>query len=262
LLQAVKDAPPDDIWQGAAIAAAAATTDDAPDSQAQFADLPAELSRDKSYPIFLKQLKDHLYREGSLQLWQCAALEAISKPDESEAEFRARLEPQLAQQLATKRDELERQWQKKLADANDRVAKAQSKVSVRRMQFFAKLGSMLWVVFDTIMAAMGKNMPGRRRSLDPALRSMATETGQSSDAKLDLEQALQNQQQVQQQHDEALKQLESSLSAGTLTLDKYELKPQKSDISADEVALVWLPYRINSAGVAEAVFEAAGAAAS
>jgi hypothetical protein len=255
LLQAIEDAPPDDIWQGAAITDTAAATEDTPESQAQFADLPAELSRDKSYPIFLKQLKDHLYREGSLKLSHCEALDSISKPGETEADFRARLAPMLSQQLAAKREELERQWQKKLADANDRLAKAQAKVSARRMQFFAKLGSMLWVVFDTIMAAMGKNMPGRRQSLDPALRSMATETGQSSNAKLDLERAQQDRLRLQQQHDDELKRLETSLSATGLTLDTIELKPQKGDIAADEVTLVWLPFRISSAGASEAVYD-------
>jgi hypothetical protein len=259
LLQAIKDAPRDDIWQGASISEAAATTEDSPDAQAQFADLPAELSRDKSYPIFLKQLKDHLYREGSLKLSQCAALESVSKPGEQDADFRARLAPKLTQQLAAKRDELEKSWAKKLADANDRVAKAQAKVSARRWQFFAKLGSMLWVVFDTIMAGMGKNMPGRRRSLDPALRSMATETGESSNAKVDLERAQQKLQRLQQQHDDELKQLETSLSATGLTLDAIEVKPQKGDISPDEVSLVWLPFRIGAAGVAEPVYDKADA---
>ncbi len=259
LLQTIKDAPPDDIWQGAAISEAATATEDTPDNQAQFADLPAELSREKSYPIFLKQLKDHLYREGSLKLSQCAALESVSKPGETEADFRARLTPMLAQQLATKRDALEKSWSKKLMDANDRLAKAQAKVSARRMQFFAKIGSMLWVVFDTVMAAMGKNMPGRRRSLDPALRTVMTETGQSSNAKLDLEHAQQDQQQLQQQHDDELKQLETSLSAAGLTLEPMELKPQKGDISADEVSLVWLPFRVSSSGAAEAVYDKADA---
>ena len=196
-----------------------------------------------------------MYREGSLKLSQCAALDSISKPGETEADFRARLTPMLSQQLATKREALEKSWSKKLMDANDRVAKAQAKVSARRMQFFAKLGSMLWVVFDTIMAAMGKNMPGRRRSLDPALRSMATETGQSSNAKLDLERAQQDQQQLQQQHDDELKQLETSLSAAGLTLDTIELKPQKGDIAADEVSLVWLPFRISCRRRRRAVYD-------
>ena len=255
LLQPIKETPPDDIWQGASVAQQAATTEDEPDERGKFADLPAELSRDKSYAIFMRQLKEHLYREGALKLWRSGALEEISKPDENEADFRRRLEPMLAEKLAIRKDELEKSYAKKLTDANDRVAKAQARVSARRWQFFARIGSMLWVVFDTVMSAVGKNLPGRRRSLDPAIRSVATETGYSSNAKVDLEREIQKQRQVQQQHDDELTQLEASFSVAGLALDTFEVKPQKGDIEADEVSLVWLPFRVGPVGTAEPVYQ-------
>jgi hypothetical protein len=254
LLQSFHTTPPDDIWHGATISDAAAATDDTPDSQAHFADLPSELAREKSYSIFLRQLKEHLYREGVLQLWQCPSLDEIAKPNETEADFRARLVPRLKDELAKRKDLLEKSYAKKLADANDRVLKARAKVSARRWRFFARIGSMAWVAFDTIMSVMGKNLPGRRRSIDSAIRSTATETSYQSNAKLDLERAEHNLQQVQQERDDKLKQLETSLSEGDLVIGKLELKPQKGDIEADEVALVWLPFRISRAGAAEPVF--------
>lgn len=254
LLQSIKDTPPDDIWHEAQVSSSAGDSDDAPDEQGHFADLPAELSREKSYSIFLKQLKDHLYREGALKLWRSEALETISKPEETEADFRNRVTPLLAAQLATKKLELEQSYAKKLADANARVAKAQQRVSARKWQFFAKLGTMLWVVVDTVMSAMGKNMPGRRRSIDPAIRSVATETGYSSNAKSDLASEQQKLQLLEQERDAKNKELEVSLSVAGLMLDPFELKPQKGDIAADEVSLVWLPFRISPAGAAEPVF--------
>jgi hypothetical protein len=255
LLQSSDNSPPDDVWQGAAMVDNPPAAEDAPDGQAHFADLPSELGREKSYAVFLKQLKEHLYREGALELWQCDMPEAISRPLESEADFRARLVPLLQSELATQKADLEKRYAKKLTDANDKVQKAKARVAARRWQFFAKLGGMLWVVVDTVMAAMGKNLPGRRRSLDPAIRGMATETGYSSNAKLDLERAEQNLQQLQQQRDEELKQLEARLSVAGLTLQKLELKPLKGDIEADEVSLAWLPYRISPAGAVEPVYE-------
>jgi hypothetical protein len=255
VLQSFHETPPDDIWDGATINEAAPATDDEPDAQAHFADLPSELARERSYPIFLRQLKEHLYREGVLQLWQCPSLEEIAKPNETKADFRARLVPRLKDELAMRKDTLEKSYGKKLADANDRVLKAQAKVSARRWRIFARIGSMAWVAFDTVMSVMGKNLPGRRRSIDSAIRSTATETGYQSNAKLELERAEQTLQLLQQERDDKLKLLEASLSEADLVIDKLELKPQKGDIEADEVALVWLPYRISPAGVAEPVYE-------
>jgi hypothetical protein len=255
LLQSFQDAPPDDIWHNAAINEAAPATDDPPDSQVHFADLPSEFAREKSYAIFLRQLKDHLYREGVLQLWQCPSLGEIAKPNETKADFRARLVPRLKDELALRREALEKSYAKKLADAESRVLKAKAKKRARFVQWIAKCGTMVWVVADTVFSMMGKNLPGRRRSIDSAIRSTATETGYQSNAKLDLERAEQNLQQLQQERDDKLKHLETSLSEADLMIDKLELKPQKGDIDADEVALVWLPYRISPAGAAEPIFK-------
>ena len=62
--------------------------DDEPDDRGQFADLPSELARDKSYPIFARQLKDHLYREESLKLLASATRSTkLRKPDEDGSRF-------------------------------------------------------------------------------------------------------------------------------------------------------------------------------
>ncbi len=254
VLQAFHSTPPDDIWQDASLNMAGPTTETQPDSSGQFADLPAELAQVKSYSIFSRQLKDHLYREASLTLLQCADLEALSKPDETEADFRKRLEPQLPAILATRKEELKDAYAKKLRIANQKVEEEQSKVSAQRWKFFARMGTALWVVVDNVLAAFGKNMPGRRRSLDPAIRSMATETGSQSSVKVMLENARQDRDELQQKYDDELKQIETNLTVAGLKITSLELKPQKGDIEVSDVSLVWLPMRISPAGAAEPVY--------
>ncbi len=261
LLQNSPDAPPDDIWQGAATAEAAPTLEDQPEAGGQFRDLPAELGREKSYAVFNRQLKEHLYRESSLKLWQCDLLETTSKPGESDADFRNRLAPLMKSRLSTERDKIEKSYAPKLEKLETQIGMAQTRVNTRRWQFFARLGNALWVILDNVMSLRGKNMPGRRRSLDPAIRSMATETGQQSNAKAALESLLQQKQQLEQQKQDELKQLETSCTPAGLPLAPLELKPQKGDIEADDVSLVWLPFRISAAGAAEPVYEVAKAQA-
>jgi hypothetical protein len=160
--------------------------------------------------------------------------------------------------LAAKRDaergKLEAAHAKKLADVEERIRKAQARVSTQRWQFFARLGSMLWVVVDTVMSALGKGLPGRRRSLDPAFRSAATERGQQSNAKIALASAVQDKEMLEKEHAAKLQQLNEQYDAAKAIVEKLELKPQKSDIEIDKVALVWLPWRVDGAGKAEAVY--------
>ena len=90
-------------------------------SSGQFAELPAELAREKSYTVFARQLKEHLYREASLKLLRCESLDSTSKPDESEADFRKRLEPLLGEAMAAEKTSWKRQYATKLSDADEQV---------------------------------------------------------------------------------------------------------------------------------------------
>jgi hypothetical protein len=254
VLQAFHSTPPDDIWQGAAINPQAMSTDDQPDGSAHFADLPSELAREKSYAVFARQLKDHLYREASLKLMKCERLEELSKPGESDADFRNRLLPQLSQRLADAKAKLEESHRRDLERAEKNVRTYQAKVSAQRMKFWSRLGTALWVIIDNVMAALGKNLPGRRRSLGTAIQTAATETNTQSNAKLELEAAQKELSRVQQKRDEELKQLETDLSPAGLTFVPFELKPQKGDVEVSDVSLVWLPMRVSASGAAEPVY--------
>ena len=66
-------------------------TPDAPETGATFSALPGAAADPKNYVKWSKMLKSHLYREYPLRLWNCRELKAISKPGESEGDFRVRL---------------------------------------------------------------------------------------------------------------------------------------------------------------------------
>ena len=159
--------PPDDVWEGA--------IDDAtsrrrrkmqPDERGQFADLPAELARDKSYSIFARQLKEHLYREGV-----AASCGNARRSKRSRNRTKRKPTSALGLRRCCKRNVLPQSAKletvvraKDWPTPNDQVAKAQAKVSTQRWQFFAELGSMLWVVVDTVMSAHGQG-PARPATL-------------------------------------------------------------------------------------------------
>jgi hypothetical protein len=254
LLQSMDGAAADDVWVGAADAPAELGLEKQPDERARFRDLPAELAREKSYPIFQRHLKEHLYREEALKLWKCDVVDATSRADETEDQFRARLAPLLESTRNSQREKLEKSLAAKLADADDRIARARSRLSTQRWQFLARLGGIVWVIVDTVMSALGRGLPGRRRSLDPAFRSAATERGQQSNAQVSLDAALKDKERLAQQHQDQLAELDRTYNPRDIQLESVELKPQKTDIEIDSVSLVWLPWRIGANGAAEQVY--------
>lgn len=255
LLQPMRETPPDDIWDGAEVSHERFTLDGEPDGTAAFAALPSELAREKSYGVFRRQLSEHLYREATLKLMRCELVECSSKPDETKADFLKRLEPLAVAKREEERVRLEKQFTSKQAKLEEQITKAEARVSSQRWQFFARLGTMFWVIADTILSILGKGLPGRRRSLDPAFRSVATGRGQQTTAQAKLDKLLEEKATLETEREKTLAELDGKFAVEKLPLEELVLKPRKMDIEVDNVSLVWLPFRVNGAGVAEQVYE-------
>jgi hypothetical protein len=254
LLKVVGDMRPTDMWQGASPIEHALAFDAEPHPGGQFAPLPAEFAREKSYNAFERSLRDHLYREESLKRWKCEALDETSRTGEDEMAFRRRLVPQLEQRLREERMKLQSAYGKKFADVEARIQRAEARLSTQRWQFAARVGRLAWAVVDSAASAIGRGLPGRRRSLNPAISSAATERGQQSNAQLTLDKAMQDRDRLELEYQEKLTALESSFDPVLFKLETIELKPQKSDVEVDEVSLVWLPFWIDAAGEAEPIY--------
>jgi hypothetical protein len=255
LVQPVQDTPPDDIWDGAAMLGEPPSTDPQPDDSGAFADLPAELARDKSYPIFQRQLSDHLYRTASLALWTCEPLEQLSKPGEAQEDFRTRLAAQASQCRDADRAKVTDTYAPKLAAADAEVAKQQAKASTEKWQFFAKVGSVAMVAVDAVLRAKRMGPRGRPRSASTAFSQAATEHGQQAVVQVDLASALDNKQRLEQARDQALADVDAKYKSDTLPLTHCELKTRKGDTTVDRVALLWHPFRTDAAGRMEAVYQ-------
>jgi hypothetical protein len=258
LLQPIHDTPPDDVWDGAFVFPQPLVVDDRPDDRGQFADLPAELAREKNYPIFERQLAEHLYRTESLNLWTSAALDECSRPGETPERFRARLGPSAATRRDQERAELESEHLAKLAKIEAGIKKHQTNLSTQKWQFFAKLGSILWAIAETVLRVMGQGRRGRPRSPEVAFRQAAKERGDQSTAQVNLDQAIQEKNRLAQDYEQELQQLDATYAAANLSLELVELKPRKADIETNRVMLVWLPWRIDADGRAAPVYQTPG----
>ena len=114
---------------------------------------------------------------------------------------------------------------------------------------------MLWVVADTVLSILGKGLPGRRRSLDPAFRSVASERGQQVSAQASLDKLLDEKKSLEAERDKTLADLDGKFKPDQLPLEELVLKPRKTDVEVDRVSLVWLPYRLDSQGSAVPVYQ-------
>jgi hypothetical protein len=225
---------------------------------ARFATLPAACTRARTYKTWTSKLKSHLYRERALTIWKCRSLKAKSKPGESEAEFRARL----ALLAREKRDlmlaKLEKRYVPKLERVRNAVRRAQARVEREKSQYGQQKlqtaislgGTVLGALFGRKAASVGT--VGRAGTTLRGAGRIAREKGDIARAKAEVEAQGRKLQALEQEFQSEVAALrESSASVDSLELKEVKIRPRKTDIAVDQVALVWSPWKIGADGIAE-----------
>lgn len=208
-----------------------------------FGELPPGLMQEKNYAQFAKDFVAALYQNQSLTIYQTTNPNMISKPEESEREFRVRV----TQELREKRDELVHKLrekyagkiatlQEKLKRAQERLSQKQEKAGLSKIQTMISFGAAL------LGALLGRGVTkGTITQTGTSLRR-ATQIGKEShDATIAEGDVSSYQQQLQ----DLQTQMDSELSAiaisdvNNISVDTTLVRPRKSDITVEKIALVW-----------------------
>ncbi len=249
LVVTIHDGLASDAWSDAMVYDTPPKCDDSPLRDSQFATLPSVLANSKSYKSLARDLADYLYREQRLKLWYAPIVEKISTDKESESDFRTRLKPEVIAKQQLTAEEVEKEFSKKIDDADRNVQKAQSYYDEQNSQFWARIAGVLGKLLDLVLAIAGGKATSRRTSSSTsAARQAATERSQATRAKQKLDEAEEIRDALKQERDNRLGQVKEMYSADFFTVRQEEIAPKKSDIDVDRVALVWLPGRLVEGG--------------
>ncbi len=236
-----------------------ATLEKQPRDSADIAELPAVASRGKTYSEWQKALASHLYAEHQLQLFASDAVQEVSQPDENEKQFRARLEAKCAAQCATEQKKLSDSFAKKIATLEGQIQRAEQKIQKEKGQRWQKIINAILSFITTILGALGGRKLASQRNISAASAaarragSIASEQGDIQHAEETLETLQQKKSDLESQQQTALDEIASKYDAQKLTLTEYLIRPRKSDISVGKISLTWLPFRVDSTGIAEPV---------
>jgi hypothetical protein len=217
-----------------------------PAANAAFADLPRAAQQPKNYAAWTKSFGAWLAREQALELVRSPSLDVVSKPNESDRDFRVRLQ-QAAREARDARVAALRQkyapklqaLQERLRRAEQAKAREQEQVTSSRMQAGISLAT-------TVIGAMFG-----RKALSASTLGRATTAargvGRSMKESQDVARAGETVAAVQAQ----IQELEASLNADIAAADTLQssapealetirLKPKRGDVQVKLVALVWV----------------------
>lgn len=221
------------------------------ESHGEFAELPAELAQETSYKVYAKELSEYAYQTQGLPCRRCGLLDEDSLPGETEEVFKIRLRQRLREERDAAREKVAAKYAKRMESISDKIAKTQAKYEQQRSQYWSGVLGTVMRGVETVWAyASGRATYRKSTSTVSAAKKAATERGQAARVDEQLQQLIAEKEQVESQRDQELADVASQYDPANLQLDRTDVTPRKADIDVQQVALVWLPYRVDAAGKA------------
>jgi hypothetical protein len=219
-----------------------------------FAVLPPAAGQAKSYTVWSREFVTWLYGSQQLELLQSPGTGQVSRPGESERDFRIRLAETSREQRDLAAEKLRQKYAPKIATLQERLRRAQQ--SVEREAAQAKQAGLQTAI--SVGATLLEAFTGRKKASRSTFGKATTAfrgAGRSMQQQSDVGRAKETVQAIQQQLDEldaAFKEemaaMQSRVDPQTETLGTVVIKPKKTDIAVQLVSLVWAPCRENTQG--------------
>ena len=232
-------------WEAAQTCAEAPEVEPAP-RHGSFAPLPPALSGPRGYTSLAASLKSHLGRSSKLTAWRVPAIDAVSRPGETEGEFRARITHRVKEWRDERIEEVRAKNATKLASLADRIDRARQKVEKEKAE--AKNQSLQTYV--SIGTAVIGALFGRKKisattigRAATSMRSASRATRQQADvahAEESLQTLEERRQILEEEIEQELDRIRLEASPDQITLEEIDIPARKTDIAVDEVALAWV----------------------
>ena len=235
---------------GAIASGAAATA--APVAGATWEAPGAPATQSRNYARWSKELLDVLYRGQTLELLACARLDAISRPGESERDFRIRLRDLWAAARDAAADKLRGKYEPRLERVRDRLERAEAARARETQQLEQQKVQSAISIGATVLGAF---LGGGRRGTVGRAATAARGVSRSRKESADVERAAQGVAAVEAdlaaldaEFKSELAALDSGFDAEREPLTAVVVRAKKVDIAVERVVLAWAPVRQTPSG--------------
>ena len=218
-----------------------------PPTGATFAGVPAAAAKAKNYATWEKDFSQWLAQSQSIELFKSSRAKVVSALDESERDFRIRLQTDAREARDAALAKVRDKYASKLTQIQDRIRRAEQAVQVQSEQATgAKMGAAVSIGATIFGALLGRKAisAGSLGRATTAARGMSRVGKESQD----VTRATENVTALKAQESELQAQMQADLQAVTadwdLSNEPFErvlVKPKRGGVSIQLVALVWVP---------------------
>lgn len=243
------------VWEKARLLSSLPELDLAPEDAAEFASLPPEAERAKTWATWSKQLETAVYREHPLELWQSKQPKLVARPAEEEAAFRGRVADVMRETRDLDLEKLRKRYAPKLARLQEKIDRALERVDREEEQYKDRKTQTLISFGATLVGAIfGRKLA----SAGNVNRAASAVKGVSRGAreKADVGRAEDRVSEYQQELADLEVEFRAALDAGQdrssdfeVEMDLLRINAKKADLDVEMLSLVWVPSQQGDVGV-------------
>lgn len=217
-----------------------------PAAGATYQEVSPVLLNEKKYSGLKQELVAYLYRDSDLKLFEYKELQLVSSSGEIESAFRQRVISALKARHDEKCKQIQDAYEKKITALKEKIRKAEEKKGTQQQQsLYQKMEAFLSLATTVIGTFFGRRFTKTTvNQAGTTLRRM----GRIGKESQEVTNAEENLRILQQELQDTRSRMESETGAvplvtdaNVLQLDEITIRPRKTDITVEEVALVWWP---------------------
>jgi len=246
-----------DAWDGAdRLEGNVPGASESPEPGAEFAELPARASDARSWGTWEKAFKTHLYQDAGLTVYRSPAFKLSNEPGETEPDFRVRLRQAARERRDENVEKLRKKYAPKLGALQERIRKAEQRLDRERSQYDSqKMQTAISVGATVLGAFLGRKVAsvgtmGRATTAARGVGRAAREKEDVERAQRDITALREQLADLEREFQRESGTLESVIDPGAIDVTEDVIRPRKTDIAVNRVALHWLPWWVDAQGIA------------
>ena len=201
---------------------------------AHYAETPEFLNEDKKLRASTKSLSNWLYHEHELELFRCKSPKLESDPYESLGDFKTRVADALNEKKEDAIEVLQERYGKKEKVLMDRLDRYQLSVEKEKAD---TTSSFMNVGITVLGALFGKS----RASIGRAGSRVMKERGDVGRAKERVKKVEDDLRELEEELEDKIDDLVDDYDIDNVDIEAFQIKPRKTDIQIDDIAVVWRP---------------------
>jgi hypothetical protein len=204
--------------------------------KAKFQSLPDIVLEDKGLKKAIRELKESLYREQNLELLRCKSPKLESKVEESESDFKVRLQDMLNDKKESEIEKFQTRFEKKEKTLLDRLSRAKERVEKEESD---STSSMFEAGIAVLGALFGKTSPTKIGRAFKKGSNILKERGDMSRAEERMAKIQEDIEALEYELEDTIDALNEEYNVDNCEIETFKIKPRKTDIDVKLCAVVW-----------------------